>query len=150
VEVAILIGLQAAGKTTFSQTRLPTHAHVSKDLLRNTRQPASRQAALIAAALAGGRSVVVDNTNAALADRAALIAQARAVGARVVGYYFEPDLKSSRARNASRTGRARVPEVALYVTMKKLQPPSYDEGFDELFTVRLQDGGFDVLPWPRP
>jgi predicted kinase len=151
MEVAILIGLQAAGKTTFSQARLASHEHVSKDLLRNARQPTTRQAAQIAAALAAGKPVVVDNTNATLPDRAALIAQARALGARVVGYYFEPDLPGSRARNATRVGRARVPEVALYVTAKKLRPPSFAEGFDEILTVRVADGGgFDVEPWPRP
>jgi predicted kinase len=79
--------------------------------------------------------VVVDNTNAAAADRAPLIALARARGARVVGYFFPPDLAGSRARNARREGRARVPDVALYATLKRLQPPDLAEGFDQLHVV---------------
>jgi len=150
MDVAILIGIQAAGKTTFFEARLAaTHEMVSKDRLRNDRQPTTRQAELIAAALRNGRSVAVDNTNALPADRAAIIAQARAFGARVVGYFFPPDIAGSRARNATRTGRARVPDVAIYVTAKRLKPPSYDEGFDELHTVQLVEGGFDVQPRPR-
>jgi predicted kinase len=150
MDVVILIGLQAAGKTSFVDARLAgTHEIVSKDRLRNNRQPTTRQAELIAAALRAGRSVAVDNTNAMPADRAALIAQARAFGARVVGYVFPPDVAGSRARNATRTGRARVPDVAIYVTAKRLKLPTYDEGFDELHTVRLVDGGFEVQPQPR-
>jgi hypothetical protein len=32
-----------------------------------------------------------------------------------------------------------VPDVAVYATAKKLERPSYPEGFDELFCVLLTD-----------
>jgi predicted kinase len=147
VDLVILMGLPGAGKSTFYEARFSaTHELVSKDRLRNNRQPGARQAELIAAALRAGRSVVVDNTNPAVSDRAALIAQGRAHGARVVGYFLDPDVAGCRQRNDARTGRARVPAVAIYVTAKRLCPPTHAEGFDELFTVRLADGGFDVRP----
>jgi predicted kinase len=64
LELVILIGLQASGKTTFRQMRFDgTHVIVSKDLLRNNRRPQSRQMRLIEAALTANQSVVVDNTN---------------------------------------------------------------------------------------
>jgi predicted kinase len=64
VELIIRIGIQASGKSTFYRSRFAsTHTLVSKDLLRNNRQPVRRQAQLIAEALQAGRSVVVDNTN---------------------------------------------------------------------------------------
>lgn len=149
MEVIVLMGLQASGKTSFYRARFAaTHAHVSKDLLRNSRRPARRQGELIEAALRAGRSVVVDNTHPAPADRAEVIAQARAHGARVVGYWFPPDLAASRRRNAGRQGRARVPDVALHVTARRLQPPAPGEGFDALFAVRPVDGDFEVTPWP--
>jgi predicted kinase len=143
----VLIGLPGAGKSTFYRERLGEAVLVSKDLLGSGR----RQGELVRAALGRGESVVVDNTNPTLADRAPLIAEARRVGARAIGYFFVPDLPGSRRRNAGRTGRARVPDVALYVAAKRMQPPSYDEGFDALYEVRLVEGeGFVVALRPRP
>jgi len=31
--------------------------------------------------------------------------------------------------------------VAIFTTAKKLQPPSFEEGFDEIHHVRLAEGG---------
>jgi hypothetical protein len=90
---------------------------------------------MIAAALREGKSVVVDNTNPTPAVRAPLIALGRAAGARVVGYLFETVVKEAVARNRAREGRARVPDVAIYVTSKKLVPPSLEEGFDEVHVI---------------
>ena len=122
--------------------------HVSKDGLRNTKNPSRRQAQLIDEALRAGRSVVVDNTNPTVADRAPLIALGRAHGARISGYYFEPSVSDSLERNRERDGRARVPDVAIYATRKKLTPPSYAEGFDTLYDVRIAgNGAFAVHEW---
>jgi predicted kinase len=149
MDVVILMGLPASGKTSFHQVRFAaTHAHVSKDCFRNARRPEQRQRTLIREALAAGRSVVVDNTNPTRADRAVLIAMAREAGARVVGYFFESKAAACRDRNARREGRARVPVVAIHAAAKRLQLPSPAEGFDELLFVRLNDGGgFEVSPW---
>ena len=95
----MLIGLQASGKTTFYRQRLArTHTHVSKDAFPNARHPQRRQLRLIDAA--------------------------RAQDARVVGYWFPPDLAASMARNATRNARTRVPEVGLYATIKILRRPT--------------------------
>jgi predicted kinase len=148
-ELVVLVGLQGAGKTTFYRTRLAgSHALVSKDRFPHNRNPARRQRQLIEEALAAGRSVAVDNTNATAEGRAALIALGRASGAEVVGYYFESRLEDCLARNRQRAGKARVPDVALYATRKRLVPPAPAEGFDRLFFVRVVvDGRFDVIPW---
>jgi predicted kinase len=152
MELAILVGLQAAGKTAFFERRLAgTHVHVSKDRMRSARDKEARQRALVADALAAGRSVAVDNMNLTVADRAPLVALARAAGARVVGYFFEPSTRASVARNAGREGRARVPEVAIFAAARRLVPPAPAEGFDELYLVRLEpEQEFAVLPWPGP
>jgi hypothetical protein len=66
----------------------------------------------------------------------------------IIGYYFPPDVAASLKRNAGREGKATVPPVAIYATRKKLQPPSYTEGFDALYSVRsADDGAFEVRPW---
>ena len=130
--LVILVGLPASGKSTYYFKHLAaTHVHVSKDLLPR----GARQETLIEKALAAGQSVVVDNTNPSPAIRAPLIALGRRHGARIVGYFFEIDVKTALVRNRGREGKARVPNVALFVTKKKLVPPSYDEGFDEIHVI---------------
>jgi predicted kinase len=148
LELVLLIGLQASGKTTFYRTRFaPTHAHVSKDCFRHNRNRERRQRQLIEAAFGQGQSVVVDNTNPSAEERQNLIALARVHGARVVGYYFESRVRDCVERNLQREGQERVEDVAIFSTIKRLQPPSYREGFDRLFHVRLVESGFEVSDW---
>ncbi|HET9195653.1 MAG TPA: AAA family ATPase [Vicinamibacterales bacterium] len=152
MECVILIGLPASGKTTFYLERFAgTHEHVSKDAMRHNRQPQRRQNELIDAALAAGRSVAVDNTNPTAADRAAIIAIARRHGAEVAGYFFPTEAADALRRNRAREGRNRVPAVAIFAARKRLERPAYEEGFDRLFTVAVNEEArsFDVAPQPR-
>jgi predicted kinase len=150
VDLVVLAGLQGSGKTTFFAARFAaTHAHVSRDRFRTSRDPHARQRALIEEAARAGRSVVVDNTNARREDRAELVAIARALGLRPVLYWFPPDVPASLARNARRTGRARVPDVAVFATARRLAAPLPSEGFEEVHEVRATaDGAFEVSPMP--
>jgi predicted kinase len=135
-ELIIFVGLQASGKSTYYHTHLAaTHVHVSKDLMTNARDREARQRDLIDRALAEGRSVVVDNTNPTPVLRAPLIEIGRRRGARVVAYYFETTVKDAVARNRLREGKARVPDVALFVTAKRMVPPGINEGFDEVRVI---------------
>lgn len=150
-EVAILVGLQASGKTTFFRQRLAeTHVHVSKDAFRNARRRQDRQLRMITAALESGDSVAVDNTNPSREEWAPLIALARRHGARVTGYWFPPDVPGSLERNASRAAENRVPDAGLYATLKRLRRPHPADGFDELRVVRFDGaGGFTVTDLAR-
>ena len=114
--------------------------------MRNNRQPQRLQEQLIETALAAGRSVVVDNTNPRVTDRASIIAIARRFGANVAGYYFPTEAQVALRRNRARQGRDRVPDVAIFVAKKRLEPPTYAEGFDHLFTVIVKEEtrAFDV------
>ena len=127
LECVILVGVPGAGKTSLYRQRFAaTHEHVEE----------KRR---IDAALAGGASIVVDNTNPRRADRAPIIAAARARGARVVGYYFDVTTRTAIARNAVRIGKDRVPNVAIFTVAKRLEPPTLGEGFDELYRVTIGD-----------
>jgi predicted kinase len=133
----ILVGLPGAGKSTFARARFPGHVYISKDAFPPAaRDKQARQDAALRAALAAGRSVLVDNTNVTPADRAAIIAIAREHGARIAGYYLEVSTREAVARNERREGRAKVPKVAIFTSAKRLVPPALAEGFDELHTVR--------------
>lgn len=145
-ELAVLVGLPGAGKTTFVRSRLSGHTHVSKDLMGGARDRNARQMALVIQALAAGQSIVVDNTNVRAADRAPLVAAAHAAGARAVAYLFDATAKECLARNRAREGKTRVPDVAIHVSRARLQAPTREEGFDALFVVHAEGGRFQVSP----
>jgi predicted kinase len=149
MEIVLLVGLQGSGKSTFFRTRYAaTHVLVSKDRFRNNRRPQRRQMQLIEEALKEGRSVVVDNTNPTIEDRAPIIEVAGRYGARVVGFFLDSCLGDCLERNARRSGRERVPDKALYITLQRLREPRRDEGFDQLYQVSLAPEGrfiVDVL-----
>lgn len=134
LQLVIFTGLPGSGKSTYFREQFAaTHVHVSKDLMPRSRDDVQQK--LIASALAAGQSVVVDNTNPSRDVRAPLIALGRRYGARIIGYYFDIDVRACIMRNRAREGRARVPDVAIFTTRKKLQPPGLDEGFDELHLI---------------
>ncbi|HYX48997.1 MAG TPA: ATP-binding protein, partial [Ktedonobacteraceae bacterium] len=133
MELIILIGLQASGKSTFYRTRFAeTYEHVSKDLLKSSKNKNKnqKQAERIEWALQEQRSVVVDNTNITIQDRLPLLDIGRRYNATIIGYYFQPDVLGSRTRNLERAGKAQVPEKVIFMTAYKLEPPTYAEGFD--------------------
>src|SRR5215213_4208310 len=106
MEVVVLCGLQGSGKTTLYRDRfLDTHVHVSLDVVRTR----GREEELVRTCLEGGHAFVVDNTNPTPTDRRRYVEPARAAGFKEIGYLVEVDRSLALARNAERTGRARVP-----------------------------------------
>ncbi|GAA2229268.1 ATP-binding protein [Streptomyces nogalater] len=149
VDLAVLVGLQASGKSTFYARCLSDRYElVGKDLFpRGARNKQARQLRLVTEHLAAGRSVAVDNTNPSPREWAPLVAVARAHGATVTAYWFPPDVPGSLRRNAAREGRDRVPDVGVLATLGRLRRPTVADGFDAVYEVRF-DGrdGFEVRP----
>ncbi len=136
-ELIIFVGLPGSGKSTYYSAHFAsTHVQVSKDLMKGARNRDAQQTTMIEEALASGKSVVIDNTNPSAAIRAPLTAIGKRHAARNIAYYFDCSVKTALMRNQQREeGRGRVPKVAIFVTKKKLQPPTLDEGFDEIHVV---------------
>ena len=131
--LAIMIGLQGSGKSTFYMRALKAEfVRVNLDTLKTR----AREKQLVEQCIQNGDSFAVDNTNPTKEDRARYIVPAKAAGYRIVGYFMESKLQECIKRNAGRTGNARVPDYAIAATSNRLQMPSYDEGFDQLYFVK--------------
>lgn len=151
MEEIIFIGLQGVGKSTFYRKYFATtHTYISKDLLTRskTMNKDAKQNRLLEEALQAERSVVIDNTNPTLKDREQLIRIAHSYNAKAIGYYFDASVRECIARNKERSGKAQVPDKAIYITAKRMVLPTYEEGFDMLFRVHTKENGFfDVADW---
>jgi predicted kinase len=145
MQAIIFCGIQASGKSTFyCQRLLNSHVRISLDLLR-TRH---REALLLKFCLDTQARFAVDNTNPTMAERQRYIGPAKAAGYGVVGYYFSSSADAALLRNQQRPAAERVPERGIRGTRARLELPSFAEGFDELYFVRIgPDGHFMVEPW---
>jgi predicted kinase len=146
MEAVIFIGLPGSGKSSFYKERFfSTHVRISLDLLK-TRH---RERLFLDACLATEQRFVIDNTNPTRSDRSRFIEATKAARVQyaIIGYVFESTVEDCLRRNAEREEPERVPDVAVLSAAKKLERPSLDEGFDQLFSVRLEEGRFVVEEW---
>jgi hypothetical protein len=105
---------------------------------------------LIGACLAAKQPFVLDNTNAVASQRAEIIVPAHAAGFRVVACYFRCGVREALWRNRRRPAGAVVPVPGVIATFKKLQPPSWGEGFDEIRVVSTNEANqFVTEEWTK-
>jgi predicted kinase len=146
MEAVILIGIQGSGKSTFYKERFfDTHVRISRDMLRTPR----RERLLLEACLEARQPFVVDKMNLTREKRKTYIAQAKAARFRVIGYVLDSNLDGCKKRNAQRPSNRVIPLGGVLAAHRSLEPPSLDEGFDELHTVTIApDGRFIVEQLP--
>lgn len=144
METVIFCGIQATGKTTFfKENFFKTHIRISLDQL-NTR---NKEQKFIETCLLTQQPFVVDNTNPTKEDRSKYIGISKANKFKVIGYYFQSKLNESIARNSLRVGKENIPEIGIGGTFNKLELPSFEEGFDELYYVQIENDRFKVKEW---
>ena len=144
MEAVIFCGIQATGKTTFFKERFfKTHIRISLDQL-NTR---NKELRFIETCILTFHPFVIDNTNPSQQERAKYIAIAKANKFKVTGYYFQSKLADALERNRQRSAEENIPEIGIRGTFKRLNLPSLEEGFDELYYVTAENNTFTVNEW---
>lgn len=145
MEAVIFVGIQGSGKSTFFRDRFfDTHIRINLDMLR-TRH---REKLFFEASLEAKQKFVLDNTNLTREEREKYIVKAKTYSFKIIGYYFQTNLGKAIEQNNRRKGKAKIPEKGLLGAFKRLQIPQFDEGFDELFYVSINDENqFVVENW---
>ena len=144
METVIFCGIQATGKTTFYKEKFfKTHIRISLDQL-NTR---NKEQQFIDTCLSTQQRYVLDNTSPTIVDRAKYISEAKANKFKVIGYYFHSKLSDALNRNNQREGKENIPEIGIKGTSNKLELPTFKEGFDELYFVKIENNSFIIKEW---
>ena len=100
MELILLIGIQATGKSSFYCERFfRTHVRINGDMLTN---PPPRRSCWSKPAWTERRRLWSTIMNLTREQRAAYIGPARAAGFKVGGYFFESQLAAALLRNARR------------------------------------------------
>lgn len=145
--LAILIGIQGSGKSTFFRTHLADQfVHISLDILKTRR----RESTALQDSISQQLSIAIDNTNPTRSDRQRYISIAKQNGYQVIGYFMESKLQACIARNNLRLGKEKIPAKAIAATSNRLELPSYDEGFDKLFFVSNDGDNMTISEWRDP
>jgi predicted kinase len=144
MEGILLIGIQASGKTTFyNKYFFNTHIRISNDQLKTK----NRERLLLEFCKNMEMSFVIDNTNVTKEVRLKYIKFIKEMNIPVIGYYFKTDLKLALQRNSNRIKNEKVPDIGILSMHKKLQIPSYDEGFNKLYYVDNSENKFNIQEW---
>lgn len=144
MEMIILCGIQATGKSTFyKENFFNSHIRISLDLL-NTR---NKETLFIDTCLDIQQPFVVDNTNPTRNDREKYIRKAKDKNFKITGYYFQSKLADALLRNSHRSEKENIPEIGIKGTAGRLEIPNYDEGFDQLYYVSIENNRFIIKEW---
>jgi len=131
MECIIFTGLQASGKSTYyMQNFYKTHMRINLDFLQ--------------ASIDAHQRLVIDNTNPSIADREKYIKLFKANHFKIIGYFFEATLEECLVRNSQRKGKENISEIGLRSVFSKLVEPSFSEGYDMLYKVKMQNNQFVV------
>lgn len=137
----IFVGVQASGKSTFyNKYFIDYYIRLNMDMLK-TRH---RENILLKACLNSKSNFIIDNTNPTVEDRKKYIdlIKDHKFMYTIECYYFVSSLENCLDRNRNRIPR--VPDIAIYGTHGKLKMPTYEEGFDSIHDVFIDNNKFIV------
>lgn len=158
MEIVVVLGYPAAGKSTWATTHLPGHHRVNRDTLGGALEGLLPH---VATALDAGRDVVLDNTYATRASRAPLLDLGRQRGVRVRCVWIDASIEEAQVNAVTRIVRAHgalpSPEAlktlgrrdpaafgpgALFAYRKTFEPPTLAEGFAAVDRVAFRRASY--------
>ncbi len=145
MEGIIFTGIQASGKSTFyKEYFFTTHVRISLDLL-NTR---NKEQKFLGTCFELHQRVVIDNTNPTVVERKKYIDLFRKHKYKIVSYYFRTNVQDALRRNKGRVGKLRIPDKGIWATFRKLETPEWEEGFDEMYEIKITANSFSMIEYP--
>ncbi len=132
-EMVILVGSPASGKSTLANKFIEMgYEHVSRDILGTMPKCVN----LSKSSLTNMKSVIIDNTNPKVKDRAIFIELAKSLGISVrciwVNVTKELVFHLNSARVIMQPERKQLPGVVIHTYYKNSENPTLDEGFDRI------------------
>ena len=127
MEMIILIGIAASGKTTWSKKCLPHHVRISLDDIKSNKTLEDK---MIISELEKGNNIVIDDTNLTADIRQRHIKIAKKYGAVINAIYFCIDIQRAHKQNFNR--EKNISYYALNKQKKQLEMPNNEEGFDHI------------------
>lgn len=157
MEIVLVMGYPAAGKSTWTVARFPAHRRINRDALGDA--TLDQLLPLVEAALDHGESVVLDNTYATRESRAALLALGQRRGVPVRALWLDSSIEHAQynaverlvrkhgrlltPEEIKRAGRAdpnTYPPAPLFRHRKIFEPPTTAEGFAAVEKVPFARG----------
>lgn len=148
LQIILMIGAPGSGKSTHVKTLLQENTDyklLSSDAMRAefgtgeddqsvTPKVFSTLKYRLNKYLQEKQTVIIDATNMNVKDRKSYIDAAKLFGAKVVAYAFVCDKQTLLNRNQKRGagGGRNVPDFVIDKMLAKYQPPTTQEGFDEI------------------
>lgn len=134
VTVYVMCGVPGSGKTTTSKQMAEEHGleRFSFDEMRCFRLEEFMRPAL--EAIREGKSVILDSTNLRANVRAKILQAVEDIPCKKIAVYMNTPLEECIRRNANR--EARLQDCIIESTHRSLQPPTLDEGWDEVKEVK--------------
>lgn len=136
----ILCGLPASGKTTLStqlanehNAKLYHYDEFKKGCKpQESKQTHQRLYNQIKQDLLQGNDVVLDDLHLALEWRKSLLSALQDIPCKKILIVMITPLEECVRRNAQRQGQARLPDFVIYHLNQRYQPPSLEEGWDDI------------------
>ena len=142
LEVVVMVGLPASGKSTIAGLNYPSHQIISLDKMEHPIREKEQE--LIEQSLAKGNSVVICDTNITREIRARHIETAKKYNAYLVAVFLNLPIEVILKRNYNR--EIKVPDLAIFKMRDELERPGYDEGFDKIQIISSSDDTMGRVP----
>lgn len=129
----VMCGVPGSGKTTHSKRMAEEHGleRFSFDEMRCFRLEEFMRPAL--ESIREGKSVILDSTNLRVNVRRKVLQAVAGIPCKKIAVYMDTPLEECIRRNANR--EARLQDCIIESTHRSLQPPTLDEGWDEIIII---------------